>query len=157
MGGSNDSCPSLKKSQAIFKQHYFRTSKFIFRFKVWLEKFLQLVLQFGCAVAFFMVEYHCTDVIFFFSYASFTAEKIRAVSLKHPRNKNKKGFKNRLCFSSSISFLHPSFCWMHWWLYLRQIYSCFSILPFISFTFYYRSKRNVSISIKHCIFFQDKS
>lgn len=37
MGGSNDSCPSLKKSQAIFKQHYFRTSKFIFRFKVWLE------------------------------------------------------------------------------------------------------------------------
>lgn len=51
MGGSNEGCHSLKKYQATFKQHNFRTSKFIIRYlrRGWKN----LTLQFGCAGVFF--------------------------------------------------------------------------------------------------------
>lgn len=111
MGGSNESCHSLKKYQATFKQHYFRTSKIIFRCFRCGWKNLVLTLQFGFAGVFFYGLLFLKECAFqiLFSYELFTAEKIPSdIQLKHPSNKSKEDFKKSSLLSLKylVSALH---------------------------------------------------
>lgn len=104
MGGSNESCHSLKKYQATFKQHYFRTSKIIFRCFRCGWKNLVLTLQFGFAGVFFYGLLFLKECAFqiLFSYELFTAEKIPSdIQLKHPSNESRRILKNLVYFLSS--------------------------------------------------------
>lgn len=113
MGGSNESCHSLKKYQATFKQHYFRTSKFIFRYLRcgWKNPSTHItVWMFWWVFYSRVLPKECVFQILFSSYELFTAEKIPSNSqLKHPRNKNKVGLKKPVYFPSSTLFLYSLF------------------------------------------------
>lgn len=97
MGGSNESCHSLKMYRATFKQHYFRTSKIIFRcFRCGWKNLSTHITVRMCWCVFYGLVFlkECAFQILFSSYELFTAEKIPLdIQLKYPRNASKEDFK----------------------------------------------------------------